>query len=171
MTRRPGRWRIGLTGNRVTAWVRLLRAETAAALGAALGEGLAEFPDPGDAEVRKALRLWALALLRAKAWDSDGLAAFEDEQGEIEMTTLLEANGRKIRADIFEQGVAQGMERGMERGMQRGIQRGMAEGVAQGRTEGVAQGRSEERERLRELARQLDPETAAKVAELLDQGE
>ena len=59
------------------------------------------------------------------------------------MTTLLEANGRKIRADIFEQGVAQGMERGMER----------------------------ERERLRELARQLDPETAAKVSELLDQGE
>ncbi|MYK37196.1 MAG: hypothetical protein F4036_05505 [Gammaproteobacteria bacterium] len=130
-------------GNRVTAWVRLLRAGTAAALDAALGEGLAEFPDPGDAEVRKALRLWALALLRARAWDGDGLAAFEDEQGEIEMTTLLEANGRKIRADIFEQGVAQGMERGMER----------------------------ERERLRELARQLDPETAAKVAELLDQGE
>ena len=135
------------TGNRVTAWVRLLRAETAAALGAALGQGLADFPDPGDVEVRKALRLWALALLRARAWDSDGLAAFEDEQGDGDMTTLLEANGRKIRADIFEQG------------------------RTEGRTEGVEQGRSEERERLRELARQLDPETAAKVAELLDQGE
>ena len=146
-------------GNRVTAWVRLLRAGTAAALDAALGEGLAEFPDPGDVEVRKALRLWALALLRAKAWDGDGLAAFEDQQGEIEMTTLLEANGRKIRADIFEQGRTEG------------VAQGRTEGVAQGRTEGVAQGRSEERERLRELARQLDPETAAKVAELLDQGE
>ena len=79
------------------------------------------------------------------------LPEIDDEQGESEMTTLLEANGRKIRADIFGQGVAQGMERG----------------VAQG----IAQGRSQERERLRELARQLDPETAAKVAELLDQGE
>ena len=75
------------------------------------------------------------------------------------MTTLLEANGRKIRADIFEQGRTEG------------VAQGRTEGVAQGRTEGVAQGRSEERERLRELARQLDPETAAKVAELLDQGE
>ncbi|MDE0272369.1 MAG: hypothetical protein OXP11_14315, partial [Gammaproteobacteria bacterium] len=88
---------------------------------------------PGDVEVRKALRLWALALLRAKAWDGDGLAAFEDEQGDGDMTTLLEANGRKIRADIFEQGIAQGMERG----------------IAQGRSEGIAQGmergRSEER--------------------------
>ncbi|MYH16320.1 MAG: hypothetical protein F4149_14230 [Gammaproteobacteria bacterium] len=138
-------------GNRVTAWVGLLRAETAAALAVALGQSLADFPDPGDVEVRKALRLWALALLRAKVWDSDGLAAFEDEQGDGDMTTLLEANGRKIRADIFEQGVAQGMERGI--------------------AQGVEQGRSEERERLRELARQLDPETAARVAKLLDQGD
>ena len=150
-------------GNRVTAWVRLLRAGTAAALDAALGEGLAEFPDPGDAEVRKALRLWALALLRARAWDGDGLAAFEDQQGESEMTTLLEANGRKIRADIFEQGRTEGRAEG--------VAQGRTEGVAQGRTEGVAQGVERERERLRELARQLDPETAAKVAELLDQGE
>ena len=79
------------------------------------------------------------------------------------MTTLLEANGRKIRADIFEQGRTEGRAEG--------VAQGRTEGVAQGRTEGVAQGRSEERERLRELARQLDPETAAKVAELLDQGE
>ena len=154
-------------GNRVTAWVRLLRAGTAAALDAALGEGLAEFPDPGDVEVRKALGLWALALLRARAWDGDGLAAFEDQQGESEMTTLLEANGRKIRADIFEQGVAQGLEQGVAQGRTEGLE----QGVAQGRTEGLEQGRSQERERLRELARQLDPETAAKVAELLDQGE
>jgi len=91
------------------------------------------------------LRLWALALLRARAWDGDGLSAFEDQQGENEMTTLLEANGRKIRADIFEQGRAEGFERG----------------------------RSEERERLRrELsALRLDPDTAARVSELLDQGE
>ncbi|MCY3641624.1 MAG: hypothetical protein OXH37_11480 [Gammaproteobacteria bacterium] len=158
-------------GNRVTAWVRLLRAGTAAALDAALGEGLAEFPDPGDAEVRKALRLWALALLRARAWDGDGLAAFEDQQGESEMTTLLEANGRKIRADIFEQGRTEGRAEGVAQGRTEGVAQGRTEGVAQGRTEGVAQGRSQERERLRELARQLDPETAAKVAELLDQGE
>ncbi len=86
------------------------------------------------------LRLWGLALLRARAWDGEGLAAFEDEQGDGDMTTLLEANGRKIRADIFEQG------------------------RTEGRAEGVAQGRSQERERLRELALQLDPETAAKVS-------
>ncbi|MDD9960939.1 MAG: hypothetical protein OXU70_02455 [Gammaproteobacteria bacterium] len=118
---------------------------------------------PGDVEVRKALRLWALALLRAKAWDGDGLAAFEDEQGDGDMTTLLEANGRKIRADIFERGIAQGMERGIAQGMERGI--------AQGRSEGIAQGVERERERLRGLARRLDPETAAKVAELLDRGD
>ena len=83
------------------------------------------------------------------------------------MTTLLEANGRKIRADIFEQGRTEGRCPGRTAG----VAQGRTEGVAQGRTEGVAQGRSQERERLRELARQLDPETAAKVAELLDQGE
>ena len=59
------------------------------------------------------------------------------------MTTLLEANLSKWKAGLVREGIAQGVE----------------------------QGRSEERERLRELARQLDPETAAKVAELLDQGE
>ncbi|MCZ0942844.1 MAG: Rpn family recombination-promoting nuclease/putative transposase [Gammaproteobacteria bacterium] len=143
-------------GNRVTAWVRLLRAGSAAALRSALGGGLADFPSPEDVEFRKALRLWALALLRAKAWDRDGLAAIEDDQGESEMTTLLEANGRKIRADIFEQGRTEGVAQGMERG----------------RTEGVEQGRSEERERLRQelAALRLDPETAARVSKLLDPG-
>ena len=63
------------------------------------------------------------------------------------MTTLLEANISKWKAGLVQ------------------------EGIAQGRTEGIAQGAERERERLRELARQLDPETAAKVAELLDQGE
>ncbi|MCY3641203.1 MAG: hypothetical protein OXH37_09345, partial [Gammaproteobacteria bacterium] len=33
--------------NRVTAWVRLLRCASAAALNVALGQGLSEFPDPG----------------------------------------------------------------------------------------------------------------------------
>ncbi|MCZ0945487.1 MAG: hypothetical protein OXJ53_20725, partial [Gammaproteobacteria bacterium] len=75
----------------------------------------------------------------------------DDGQGESEMTTLLEANFEKWEARVMERGVAQGMERGI--------------------AQGVEQGRSEERERLRELARQLDPETAAKVSELLDQGE
>ena len=138
--------------NRVTAWVRLLRCTTVAALQAALGEGLSEFPGLGDAGFREVLRLWSLALQRAnKSWSGEELAAFEDDQGEIEMASLVEVNGRKIRADIFEQG--------MERGM------------AQGRTEGVKQGRLEERERLRQkLARELDPETAAQVAKLLDHG-
>jgi len=63
----------------------------------------------------------------------------DEEQGELEMTRLLEANLDKWEASVMERGIAQGMER--------------------------------ERERLRELARQLDPETAAKVSELLDQGD
>ena len=144
-------------GNRVTAWVRLLRAGTAAELRAALNDGLAEFSGPGDEGFRRALRLWALALLRAnKAWSGEELAAFEDDQGESGMTSLVEVNGRKIREGLIEQGRTEGMERGMERG----------------RAEGIRRGRSEERERLRrELsALKLDAEAAARVSELLDRG-
>ena len=75
------------------------------------------------------------------------------------MTTLLEANLSKWKAGLVQEGIAQGRTEGIAQGVERGI------------AQGLEQGRSEERERLRELARQLDPETAAKVAELLDQGE
>ena len=142
-------------GNRVTAWVRLLRAGTAEGLAAALRKGLEEFPEPGDAGFRRVLRLWALVLLRAnKAWSGKELAAIEDDQGEGRMTSLVEVNGRKIREGLIEQGRAEGMERGIARGLERGIRRG----------------RSEERERLRrELsALKLDAEAAARVSELLD---
>jgi len=66
------------------------------------------------------------------------------------MTTLIEANFSKWKTGLVQQGIVQGRTEGI--------------------TEGIARGRSEERERLRELARQLDPETAAKVSKLLDQG-
>ena len=132
-------------GNRVTAWVRLLRCTSAAALHVALGHGLSEFPDPGDEGFREVLRLWSLALRRAnKAWSGEELAEFEDSQGENEMASLVEVNGRKIQKEWFEEGIAQGIQRG----------------------------RSEERERLRrELsALKLDSETAARVSKLLDHG-
>ncbi|MXW52190.1 MAG: hypothetical protein F4048_11075 [Gammaproteobacteria bacterium] len=130
----------------MTAWVRLLRCASAAALNVALGQGLSEFPDPGDAGFREVLHLWSLALRRAnKAWSGDELAEFEDSQGENEMASLVEVNGRKIQKEWFEEGIAQGIRRG----------------------------RSEERERLRrELsALKLDSETAARVSKLLEQGE
>ena len=144
----------------MTAWVRLLRAGTAAELRAALNGGLSEFPGQGDLAYRNALRKWAVALLRAKAWNSDDITEFEDDQGESEMTSLLDVNFRKWEAGLIEQGRAEGMERGMERGRTEGMERG------------IRRGRSEERERLRrELsALKLDAEAAARVSELLDRG-
>ena len=140
-------------GNRVTSWARLLRAEDPGGLRSALRAGLEAFPGPGDAEYRNSLRAWALALLRARMPDGGDvpLPEIDDEQGESEMTTLLEANFERWEASVMERGIVQGR----------------TEGIAQG----VEQGRSEERERLRRLARELDPETAAKVAGLLDQGD
>ncbi|MCY3793525.1 MAG: Rpn family recombination-promoting nuclease/putative transposase [Gammaproteobacteria bacterium] len=139
--------------NRVTAWVRLLRSTAASELRAALGAGLSAFPEPGDVGFREVLRLWSLALLRAnKAWSGEELAEIEDSQGENEMASLVEVNGRKIQQEWFEEGRMEGVAQGMERGLQRG--------------------RSEERVRLRrKLARELDPETAARVSKLLDPGE
>ena len=136
--------------NRVSSWARLLRARDSKELLSRLIEGLWAFPEAADESFREALHAWAQALWRRMVPDAGELPPrpeLEIRRGESEMTTLLEANLSKWRAGLVQ------------------------EGIAQGRTEGVAQGRSEERERLRELARQLDPETAAKVAELLDQGE
>ena len=156
-------------GNRVTSWARLLRARTGAELRSAFLAGLAAFPGADDAAFRKALRQWALALLRARVPGGGDvpLPETDDEQGELEMTTLLEANLDKWEASVMERGIAQGRTEGVAQGRTEGIAQGVERGIAQG----VEQGRSEERERLRELARQLDPETAAKVAKLLDQAD
>ena len=143
--------------NRVSSWARLLRSDDPVGLRSALRAGLEAFPGRGDAEFRHSLRAWALALVRARMPGGGDmpLPEIDDEQGESEMTTLLEANFEKWEARVMERGIAQGVERGIAQGVERGI----------------VQGAERERERLRELARQLDPETAAKVAELLDQGE
>ena len=140
-------------GNRVTAWVRLLRSRGLDELLRRLVEGLWAFPEAADESFREALHAWAQALWRRMMPDAGGLpprSELEIRRGELEMTTLLEANISKWKAGLVREGIAQGVEQGVAQGME--------------------QGRSEERERLRELARQLDPETAAKVSELLDQG-
>ena len=141
-------------GNRVSSWVRLLRARDSKELLTRLVEGLWAFPEAADESFREALHAWAQALWRRMVPDAGELpprSELEIRRGELEMTTLLEANLSKWRAGLVQEGIAQGR----------------TEGIAQG----VEQGRSEERERLRELARQLDPETAAKVSKLLDQGD
>ena len=114
---------------------------------------MAAFPGPGDEEYRRSLRAWALALVRARMPGGGDmpLPEIDDEQGESEMTSLLEANFEKWEARVMERGVAQGR----------------TEGIAQG----MEQGRSQERERLRRLAQALDPETAAQVSKLLDQAD
>ena len=141
-------------GNRLTSWARLLRAGDADDLLRCLVEGLWAFPEASDEGFREALHAWAQALcarVMPGAVKLPARSVLERRREALEMTTLIEANFNKWKAGLVQQGIAQGME--------------------QGRTEGVAQGAEQERERLRELARQLDPETAAKVAELLDQGD
>ena len=145
-------------GNRVTSWARLLRSGGADELLRRLVEGLWAFPEASDEGFREALHAWAQALCARMMPGAGKLplrSDLEKSQEALEVTTLLEANLSKWKAGLVQQGVAQGMERGVAQGMERGI----------------AQGMERERERLRELARQLDPETAAKVAELLDQDE
>ena len=137
-------------GNRVTAWVRLLRSRGLDELLRRLVEGLWAFPEAPDGDFRDALYAWAQALCERMVPGAGGLpprSELEKRQEALAMTTLIEANLNKWRAGLVQEGIAQGVERG------------------------IVQGAEQERERLRELARQLDPETAAKVAELLDQGE
>ena len=131
--------------NRVSSWARLLRSDNPGGLRSALRAGLEAFSGRGDAAYRNSLRAWALALVRARMPGGGDvpLPEIDDGQGESEMTTLLEANFEKWEARVMERG----------------------------RSEGIAQGVERERERLRGLARRLDPETAAKVAELLDRGD
>ncbi|MCY4214971.1 MAG: hypothetical protein OXF68_15280 [Gammaproteobacteria bacterium] len=135
-----------LGGNRVSSWARLLRARDSKELLRRLIEGFWAFPGVADEGFRAALHAWAQALWRRIVPDAGGLpprSELEIRRGELEVTTLLEANLGKRKARLVRQGISQGMERG----------------------------RSQERERLRELARQLDPETAAKVSRLLDQAD
>ena len=153
-------------GNRVSSWVWLLRARDSKELLTRLVEGLWAFPEAADESFREALHAWAQALWRRMVPDAGELPPrpeLEIRRGDLEMTTLLEANLSKWKAGLVQEGIAQGRTEG--------VAQGRTEGIAQGVEQGIAQGRSQERERLRELARQLDPETAAKVAELLDQGE
>ena len=147
-------------------WVWLLRARDSKELLTRLVEGLWAFPEAADESFREALHAWAQALWRRMVPDAGELPPrpeLEIRRGDLEMTTLLEANLSKWKAGLVQEGIAQGRTEG--------VAQGRTEGIAQGVEQGIAQGRSQERERLRELARQLDPETAAKVAELLDQGE
>ena len=157
-------------GNRVTAWVRLLRSGGLDELLRRLVEGLWAFPEAPDVEYRKALYAWARALCERMVPGGGGLpprSELEKRQEALAMTTLIEANLNKWRAGLVQEGIAQGRTEGIAQGVERGIAQGRTEGIAQG----VERGRSEERERLRRLARELDPETAAKVAGLLDQGD
>ena len=141
-------------GNRVTSWARLVRSRGPDELLSAYRDGVLAFHDPGDAVYREALGQWAIALLEAMAPDGGvpALPEFEDEHGELMMTTLLEANFAKWEAGV------------MERGRAKGLSEGRSEGLSEGR----AEGRAEERERLRGLVGELGPETAAQVAKLLD---
>ncbi|MCY4343662.1 MAG: hypothetical protein OXE83_08850 [Gammaproteobacteria bacterium] len=134
-------------GNRASCWVRLLRARDSKELLGHLVEGLWAFPEAADEGFREALHAWAQALFGRMMPDAGGLpprSELEIRRGELEMTTLLEANLSRWKAGLVREGIAQGLERGIAQGLERG--------------------RSQERERLRELARQLDPETAAKVS-------
>ena len=149
-------------GNRVTAWVRLLRSRGLDELLRRLVEGLWAFPEAADVDFRKVLHAWAQALCERMVPGGGGLpprSELERRQEALAMTTLIEANLNKWRAGLVQEGIAQGVERGIAQGVERGI------------AQGVERGRSEERERLRRLARELDPETAAKVSRLLDQGD
>ena len=94
-------------GNRVTCWVRLLRAHDLDELLARLVEGLREFPEASDEGFREALYAWAQALWELKAPDAGALpprAELENSQGAEEMTTLLEANIDKWKAGLVQQG-------------------------------------------------------------------
>ena len=143
--------------NRVTCWVRLLRAHDLDELLVRLVEGLREFPEASDEGFREAFYAWAQALWELKAPGAGALpprAELENSQGEQEMTTLLEANIDKWKAGL--------------------IQQGMERGIAQGRTEARAQlGRQVGRkfgdraaERLAVLIEgESDPERLAEVGD------
>ena len=105
-------------GNRVSSWVRLLRARSPEELLGRLVDAIREFPEAPDQAFREALHTWAQALLTRMAPDAHALPPLlelENGQGERDMTTLLEANLSKWRAGVVQEGIAQGIERGEAR--------------------------------------------------------
>ena len=131
-------------GNRVSAWVRLLRSEGTEELRVRLVEGLREFPGPLDEGFREALYAWAPALWERSmpgAVALPPLSELETSQGAEEMTSLIEANFDKWEAGL--------------------VQRGMEQGIAQGKTEARAQ--------LRRLAgRKFGDRAAERLAALIE---
>ena len=106
-------------GNRVTSWVRLVRARDPEELLMRLVEGLREFPEASDEAFQEALYAWALALWDRMVPGSGGLpprAELEKKQEAQEMTTIYEANAKKWREGVLQEGIAQGMERGIAQG-------------------------------------------------------
>ena len=98
-------------GNRVSSWVRLLRARDPEELLMRLAEGLWEFPEAEDEGFREALYAWALALWELMMPGAEALpprAELEMKQEAQEMTTFYEANAKKWRAGVLQQGIAQG---------------------------------------------------------------
>ena len=156
-------------GNRVTCWVRLLRARDLDELLARLVEGLREFPEASDEGFREALHAWAQALWERMVPGSVGLpprAELENSQGEQEMTTLLEANIDKWKAGLVQQGITQGMEQGMAQGMEQGITQARADQRAQLRRQAGRKFGDRAGERLSALIDGVsDPERLADVGD------
>ena len=130
----------------------LQRRQSGDELMASLRAGLADFPGAKDAAYREALHAWADALWRVLAPHGPALSLLKEIKrnlGGTEMTTIGEANMRRYREKLLQQGVEQGMEQGLEQGLE--------------------QGRADAFERLRrEAASSLDPATAERVSKLID---
>ena len=102
--------------------------------------------------------------------DSEALpprTELEKYQGAEEMATLFEANAKKWRAGLVQQGIAQGMERGIAQGVERGIERGIAQGIERGE----ARARADERALLLRLAGRKFGGPAAERLSALIEGE
>ena len=101
-------------GNRVSSWVRLLRAYDPKELLMRLVEGLLEFPETSDEGFREALYAWALALRELMMPGAEALPPrpeLEKKQEAQEMTTFYEANAKKWRAGVLQQGIERGEAR------------------------------------------------------------
>ncbi len=137
-------------GNRVSSWVRLLRARDPEELLMRLAEGLREFPEAEDDGFREALYAWALALweLMMPGAEAEALpprSELEMKQEAQEMTTFYEANAKKWRAGV--------------------LQEGRNEGIAQGRTEA----RAEHRAQLgRQVGRKFGNRAAERLSALIE---
>ena len=156
-------------GNRVSAWVRLLRSEDLEKLLVRLVEGLREFPGPLDEGFREALYAWASVLWERRmpgAAELPPLSELESSQGVEEMTSLIEANLDKWEAGLVQQGMERGIAQGRTEGLERGIAQGKTEARAQlGRLAGRKFG-DRAAERLAALIEgESDPERLAEVGD------